>query len=51
METVTITKAEYDKLKADSESLHRLEVYGVDNWMCYYTALTDADNLFCNGGA
>ena len=32
METVTITKKEYDSLKEDSDWLRHLENAGVDNW-------------------
>lgn len=31
-ETVTITKAEYERLRSDSELLGCLEACGVDNW-------------------
>ena len=33
--TVTITKAEYEQLKRDSEWLGCLEAAGVDNWDGY----------------
>lgn len=35
MDTVTITKEEYDQLKADSKWLGHLENAGVDNWDGY----------------
>ena len=35
METVTIPKAEYDKLLKDQEWLGFLEAAGVDNWEGY----------------
>ena len=38
-EMVTITKIEYDDLKADSEWLGCLEAAGVDNWSGYDLAI------------
>jgi len=38
METVTITKEEYDKLVSDSEFLQALRAAGVDNWEGYSNA-------------
>jgi hypothetical protein len=35
METVTISKKEYDKLKENTDFLECLEACGVDNWNGY----------------
>jgi hypothetical protein len=40
-ETVTIPKAEYDRLVKDSDKLAGLEAGGVDNWSWYYESLAD----------
>lgn len=37
-EQVTISRAEYDRLKRDSEWLGYLEAAGVDNWSGYSEA-------------
>ncbi|UVD36587.1 hypothetical protein RCXUPER_169 [Rhodobacter phage RcXuper] len=37
-DTVTISRAELDKLRADSEMLAALEAAGVDNWEGYSIA-------------
>jgi hypothetical protein len=39
METVTITKEEYDELKEDSRFLRCLQGAGVDDWEGYEYAL------------
>lgn len=39
MDTVTITRKEYDQLVKDSEWLSCLEAVGVDNWEGYDCAL------------
>lgn len=38
-ETITITKKEYESLRADSKKLTYLEDYGVDNWQGYDDAM------------
>lgn len=45
METVTIPKAEYEKLLEDQFWLERLENTGVDNWEGYDEAI----NIFKEG--
>jgi len=40
-ETVTITKAEYEGLLAESRLLNALEGAGVDNWEGYCYAMDD----------
>lgn len=40
---VTITVREYNSLVEDSETLARLEAYGVDNWEGYGDALSGAE--------
>ena len=37
--TMLISKAEYDKLRADQDMLHALQEAGVDNWDGYSEAL------------
>lgn len=39
METVTITKSEYDQLRSDSATLAALRAGGVENWEWYEDAL------------
>lgn len=39
METVTISKAEYQSLVRDSSVLNALEAMGVDNWQGYGDAM------------
>lgn len=39
MDTVTISQAEYDRLRADSTLLHLLEEEGVKEWEGYENAL------------
>ena len=39
MKTVKITEQEYIRLLKDSEKLAALEVFGVDNWSGYYSAM------------
>lgn len=39
METITISKATYDSLIADSEKLYCLEQCGVEDWIGYYNAM------------
>lgn len=39
VETITITRAEYDQLLADQRLLHALQAAGVDNWNGYDDAL------------
>jgi hypothetical protein len=41
VETVTIPRAEYDRLRKDSDTLTRLQEAGVDNWEGYDIALRD----------
>lgn len=41
-ELVTITKADYERLKLDSKKLSALEAGGVDNWEWYSDSLRDA---------
>ena len=45
MESVTISKAEYEALKRDSMILAALEAGGVDNWEWYSESLRDAGLL------
>ena len=45
---ITITLAEYNKLKQDSETLRKLELYGVDNWQDYCTAINDEEGYFAD---
>ena len=40
---IEITEKEYAQLLKDSETLHRLEVYGVDNWVGYGDAINDSE--------
>lgn len=42
---VTLSRAEYQELKARSEKLSRLEVAGVDNWEGYRCALSERCEL------
>jgi hypothetical protein len=44
METVTIPKKVYERLKEDSRVLAALEAAGVDNWEGYSYAFEDEDD-------
>jgi hypothetical protein len=42
--TVTISKRNYERLCADSDTLARLEANGVDNWDGYSLGLEDEED-------
>lgn len=44
METVTITKEEYEELKSDQDFLSALRSAGVDNWDGYDYALESLED-------
>lgn len=43
--TVTLTRAEFDSLKEDEETLQRLKNAGVDNWEWYGEALNHPEDF------
>lgn len=43
LDTVTLSKDEYQSLYEDSEFLHRLRAAGVDNWEGYSEAFDEDD--------
>ena len=43
METVTISKEEYEKLLDDSNFLNKLYAHGVDNWSGFDYAVDDLE--------
>ena len=42
---IEITEKEYNELLKRSETLYRLEVYGVDNWDGYCDAINDSEGF------
>lgn len=42
--TVTISRADFDSLKEDADTLRKLENAGVDNWEWYGEALRGGDD-------
>lgn len=43
--TVTISRADFDSLKEDAETLRKLENAGVDNWTWYGEALNHPEDF------